>query len=122
MSTLKYSIDDIMIEIQFHADNIFQKHATTSNKRFVSPKAFKAFYSLNVRQAAELWILVLKSPKISVGYTIKHYLWTLCFLRLYPSGRAMSYMFDADRDVITKWVWHGIDILAGLNLVSFDIV
>ena len=118
MSTLKYDINQIMIEIQYHAKNIFNKRPSQSNKRIVSGKIFKAFYSLSVKQAAELWILIIKSRHKSIHYTIKHFLWTLCFLRLYPSGRVMSYMFHAHRDVINKWVWHGINILARLNLVS----
>ena len=108
--------------IELEAVNIFQRKGCRSNRTTMNKELFKNFYSLSIFQTAVLYVKLCQDKKKKRLFTIKRLLWTLSFLKQYNTGRSMSYMFDAKRDTITYWIWHGIYLISCINLVSISFI
>ena len=117
-----FDLKRLKILIELEAVNIFQQKGCRSNRTSMNKELFKNFYSLSIFQTAVLYVKLCQDKKKKRLFTIKRLLWTLSFLKQYNTGRSMSYMFDAKRDTITYWIWHGIYLISRINMVSISFI
>jgi hypothetical protein len=78
-------------------------------------RTFKSLFGCSIAVAYFLWIDLLFYNKPTMKGGIKHMLWTLCFLKLYPTEDQMSVWFNADRATVRKWVWYMLGQIAVLH-------
>jgi hypothetical protein len=106
------SADDIQFKakIIMHADP-FKEHAPTEFN-----KAFRALFGCGDNVALLLWKELNKRHLLPEGGTMTHLLWTLMFLKVYPSDSTMKTLAGADNKTIRKWLSHFIPAISSLAL------
>ena len=66
---------------------------------------FRALFGCSHEIALMLWRMLLESKLVPKGGTITHFLWTLLFLKVYPTEENMKLLTrGADQKTIRKWV------------------
>ena len=99
------------------ATHIRDNHFNRSSSNFLSEAAYKSIYGLTYIQTAITWQLLTRVEHKN-GFQQKHLLWTLKFLKSYPTQHCMAHDFNAAPGTVMKWVWYTIGLLRKLKMVS----
>ena len=76
-------------------------------------RRFREMFGVGAMVALVAWNMLLTLGLLPPGGTLVHFLWTLCFLKVYPKQGPLSVLCgNADHKSIEKWVWQFIDALA----------
>lgn len=79
-------------------------------------RRFREMFGVGAQVALVSWHMLLKLGLLPEGGTLTHFLWTLCFLKVYPKQGPLCVLCgNADHKTITKWVWQFIGALAELE-------
>ena len=84
-------------------------------------RRFREMFGVGAQVALIAWTMLNTLGYLPMGGTLMHFLWTLCFLKVYPKQGPLSVLCgNADHKTITKWCWLFIAALADLepHLVS----
>ena len=96
----KPSTDDILRKSRFiMQDDPFKERAPSTEDRH-----FRALFGCCVDVVLKLWLLLVDSDLVPSGANIKHLLWTLLFLKVYPTDSTMSRMTQSDPKTFRKWI------------------
>ena len=85
-------------------------------------RRFRDLFGVGAMVALACFEWLNHSDLLPEGGTLLHLLWTLCFLKVYPTETPLSSLCGgADPKTIRKWVWLFIGALASLEgcLVSY---
>ena len=97
---VKPSTDDILRKSRFiMQDDPFKERAPSTEDRH-----FRALFGCCVNVVLRLWLLLIEYDLVPSGANIKHLLWTLMFLKVYPTDPTMSRMTQADPKTLRKWI------------------
>ena len=81
-------------------DDPFKDRAPTEEN-----KAFRALFGCGSHVAYMLWQLLISRQLLPQGGTMMHLLWTLMFLKVYPSEEALKRLCGgADNKTTRKWI------------------
>jgi hypothetical protein len=89
----------------------------------VEERRFRDMFGASPEVALIAWSMLSTLGLIPIGDTLTHFLWTLCFLKVYPKQGPLSVLCgNADPKTIKKWVYLFIDALACLEpyIVSIE--
>ena len=77
---------------------------------------FRELFGVGSIVALTAWNMLATLQLIPEGGQLKHFLWTLCFMKVYAKQGPMSVLCGgADHKTIQKWVWQFISALAVLE-------
>ena len=77
---------------------------------------FRELFGVGLIVALTAWNTLSSLCLIPEGGQLKHFLWTLCFMKVYARQGPMSILCNgADHKTIQKWVWQFITALACLE-------
>jgi hypothetical protein len=94
------SVDDILRKGRL----IMQDDPFIERAPAVEDQHFRALFGCPVNVALQLWLMLVDHDLVPVGASIKHFLWTLMFLKVYPTDVPLSKMTKADPKTTQKWV------------------
>ena len=79
-------------------------------------RRFREMFGVGAQVALVAWTMLGTLGLLPEGGTLQHFLWTLCFLKVYPKQGPLSVLCgNADHKTIMKWVWEFISVLAELE-------
>ena len=78
--------------------------------------SFTGVFGVSPHVCSILWGMLKKNKSNNVKH--KHLLWTLYFLRHYPTHHEMSSWCGFSRVTVDKYIWDIIDMISKLPLVS----
>jgi hypothetical protein len=105
------SADDILRKGRFIMhDDPFKESAPATEDRH-----FRALFGCPVDVALHLWLMLVDHDLVPSGATMKHFLWALLFLKVYPTDLPMCRMTKADPKTTRKWVDIILDSIACLE-------
>ena len=107
-SYMTMSSAKIFLQIAVHLLRMDHIRSTTEQYRKYSTLLGLSPFSTNL-----LWS-VLDKPK---GLKPVHLLWTLLFLRMYPTQEVLLSYLQVDTKTARKWIWMVVDLLADLDMV-----
>lgn len=100
------------------ADFMFKARIIMDNDPFkeLAPKGtdkrFRALFGCPSVVAFKLWKELLSNKLLPEGGTMTHLLWTLMFLKVYPSDEAMGLLTGgADAKTLRKWIDRFLDAI-----------
>jgi len=107
------------VVIQQVANSIFSRMDADRAPAAVD-RTFKSLFGCSIAIAYFLWMKMCYCNEKNMQGSVKHMLWALCFLKLYPTEDQMSVWFNADRITVRKWVWIMLHQMAYMhhNVVS----
>ena len=71
--------------------------------------------------ALTAWSMLDTLGLLPLGGTLTHFLWTLCFLKVYPKqGPLCALCGGTDHKTIMKWVKLFISVIANLRLIWYQ--
>ena len=82
---------------------------------------FCEMFGVGAQVAKTCWNMLLTLFYLPKGGLLTHFLWTLCFIKVYPKqGPLCMLCGNADHKTVHKWVWLFIEAIANLesHLVS----
>ena len=82
-----------------------------------SLSGFIGIFGVSPHVCSLLWQMV--KEKINIKH--KHLLWTLYFLRHYPTHHEMSFWCGVSRVTVHKYIWNIINVISKLPLVSLHL-
>lgn len=89
-------------------------------------RCFREFFGTSISIACLVWHLLLEHNRLPENGEIKHLLWTLFFLKVYPKQGPACSVVGASKGAINpktfrKWVWKFCEAIAELHVevVSF---
>lgn len=88
-----------------------QLHAIAANQRFIS------LFGLDDVTCQQFWNTLIQGG-FCLSCQPKRLLWTLYFLKCYPTERNASVMLNIDEKTFRKWVWYVIEEISTLDNVS----
>jgi len=103
-----------MAIIQQIANSIFSKMDEDRAPSAVD-RTFKSLFGCSIFIAYQLKIFLDFYHTNIDSHNIKHMLWALCFLKLYPTEDQMAAWFDADRVTVRKHLWFMLKQIANLH-------
>ena len=81
------------------------------SKVTVNDRTFRAFYSRDAQEIAEIWELF--SPYVKRNNTkLKHLFWTLMYLKLYLPIDVMTILCQTSAHTFNDWVWAWLHVIA----------
>ena len=92
---------------------------TNRKRNFNSAAAdteFKEIFGVAAEVCSYVWAYLLLHHTFEITPTPMHFLWTLVFLRQYPTERLLSSLLEADEKTIRKYAWPIIDALAEMAI------
>ena len=79
-------------------------------------RRFRELFGVGAMVAMATFSWLNYVDRLPQGGTLKHFLWTLCFLKVYATETVMSSLCGgADPKTIRKWVWRFIFALSELE-------
>jgi hypothetical protein len=79
-------------------------------------RRFRELFGVSPEVALVMWNLLLEYRLVPFKGTMTHFLWTLCFLKVYAKLQPMCALCGGiDPKTLKKWVWAFIDALASLE-------
>ena len=94
------SAEDLLHKARFIMhDDPFKERAPQAED-----KHFRALFGCSVIVALTLWTMMLDHDLLPVNATITHLLWTLMYLKVYPTESAMQRMTKVDPKTSRKYV------------------
>jgi hypothetical protein len=103
--------DDIIRQSRYIMhDDPFKERAPSDEARH-----FRALFGCCAEVTRKLWLMQVDNEFLPQGVTIKHLLWTLMFLKVYPTDRPMSMMTKADPKTFRKWIDLVLDAISFLE-------
>ena len=109
-------IDDFLFEATILKRKCDPSSVTT--ERYINSDLFKKIFGLTPKQVAVTWELIYHNILHDTSFKKKHLLWTLKFLRHYPTKACLSFDVGADGKTLMKWVWYTINCLCNLKVVG----
>jgi hypothetical protein len=77
---------------------------------------FRELFGVGPMVALTAWNMLASLSLVPEGGALKHFLWTLCFMKVYAKQGPMSILCNgADHKTIHKWVWQFMEALADLE-------
>ena len=72
----------------------------------VESRRFRELFGVSPEVALKAWVLMANNDLIPDGATLKHWMWTLCFLKVYAKQAPMCALcHGVDHKTLHKWVW-----------------
>ena len=84
-------------------------------------RCFNACFNVTFDQI-ELLVLRIRyiwGPDIKQGWRIDHLLWTLLYLKTYPSEDYLECLIGKDKRTIKKWILYTVDLIAEIDMVRY---
>ena len=76
---------------------------------------FRALFGCSAGSALHLWNLIVHEDALPSGGTLRHMIWTLFFVKVYPTDRTCKIMLGADDKTIRKWVYVFMQAISSLE-------
>ena len=105
---------DSKIFLQEYA--LINKKSKKNHTSASSLSTFNGLFGITPHVCSILWGLLKEEMSHYIKH--KHLLWTLYFLRHYPTHHEMSAWCGVSRVTVYKYVWEIIDMISKLPLVS----
>jgi hypothetical protein len=70
-----------------------------------SEQHFIAHFGVSPSTVLKIWNLVVEANCIQIGIQKKHLLWTLLYLKVYPTFDVLSTLTDSDPKTLRKWIF-----------------
>lgn len=87
----------------------YRQKLSTKNRRF------KSFFGITPKVCSIVWEKIRHDRPI--GFSPKHLLWGLNFLKQYTNEENRHSIFQADEKTIRKWTWIAVGLLSDMNVV-----
>ena len=101
--------DDLM----FKARIIMHEDPFKERAPIGEDKQFRALFGCSSDIALILWCFLRDKKLIPAGGSIMQYLWTLLFMKVYPTEDNMKLLTrGTDQKTIRKWVWQFMKAIA----------
>lgn len=107
---------DLSTKIFWHEGLTIMKYGS-SNSTMTGNRKFRAFFGVSPNACSVAWKLIKDKPQSSEP---KHLLWCLLFLKAYNKEHVNSALTGADEKTFRKWTWTFVELLAGLQVVSYN--
>jgi hypothetical protein len=98
-------------------DDPFKERAPDSEDRH-----FRALFGCCAKVAVRLWVMLIDNDLLPPKATMKHLLWTLMFLKVYPTDPTMRQMTKADPKTFRKWILLILDSISFLEPIVVSTV
>ena len=86
-------------------------------------RRFRDLFGVGAMVALATFAWLNHTELLPKGGTLQHFLWTLCFLKVYPTETPLSALCGgADPKTIRKWVWLFIFALADLEIILVSLL
>ena len=82
---------------------------------------FNSCFNMTLDQLSMLVMrinFIWKDNGLNKGWQVKHLLWTLSYLKTYPTYDNFQCIIGHDKKTIKKWVLYTVDLLAEIDMVS----
>jgi hypothetical protein len=112
--TSDYIFDDVA-DIVFYLKEIFGQDVCAEERRV------RALIGVGTYMLMYLWNRLVNTGTIPVGAQFKHIVWTLYYLKGYPTVDSCCTTFSTTQKTLRQWVWRFIDVFYEwqVDVVSF---
>ena len=93
--------------------------ANRDTNRSLSHLTVIQYFGCTLFMQTQLWFLLAQNELLSSDVTIRHLLWTLYFLRVYPSQHVLTTTLNTTIKTFNKYC---VQVLAGLSEAYDDVV
>ena len=83
-------------------------------------RLYNSSFNLTHKQIVWLYlrIIYIHGDDMDRYWKLKHMLWTLYYLKTYPTFDSLSKDVGCHRDTLSKWIYYTADLLSDLDMVS----
>ena len=111
-------MDPLLREIKYKAACIYYgDHVPLYVANQYDDTNFENMYGLTIFQTGINWNLILNTFMTEIGYAVEHLLWTLYFLKKYPTNLMMEHVLKKSTPTLRKRIWYTLHMLSNLNQV-----
>lgn len=82
-------------------------------------RRFRSLFGVSATTCANAYNLL--SESVPRGGNLKHFLWSLLFLKIYGTEDVCCTIVRTTRKTFRKWIWIFIPLLANLDMVCIEI-
>lgn len=81
-------------------------------------RRFKANFGVSLPVCRELWKII--PAEVNINLQKQFLLWTLFFLKAYPTDNVMHTVLNADEKTLRKWIKRTALVLSKLKMVCYE--
>lgn len=114
-------MESTLNNVMYHVRILYPKKEWSEGAN--TPRDVRLFNTCFNMTLEQISLLVMKirwvwGDNIKKGWNAKHLLWTLSYLKRYPTYDQLECDIGHDKKTIEKWIMYTVDLIAEIGMVS----
>lgn len=105
------TFNEMMLEITFHARLIWNRDGYIARSLQSEDRDFREYFGCSCQVVADLWTILVKNDIVPFNGSINKLLYTLFFLKKYPTEAVLANTMKVERKLLRETVWSFIETI-----------